>query len=143
MLTVLRLYRSLISSEDENLSSSGSTFDGGSTSRAAKWRRFACVRGPACDRPLRHPCFLISKYQLCSQEVNGGEPAAGYFESLLKRARSNTASAKAHKQIDKDLNRTFGSLKGLRVPPQEALRSLRNVLQACAFLPKAPSAAYA
>ena len=38
---------------------------------------------------------------------------------------------------DKDLHRTFGSVPEVRVPQQEALASLRNVLTACA--PRASS----
>ena len=38
----------------------------------------------------------------------------------------------ASRQIDKDLHRTFGGVPEVRVPQQEALASLRNVLTACA-----------
>ena len=37
----------------------------------------------------------------------------------------------ASRQIDKDLHRTFGGVPEVRVPQQEALASLRNVLTAC------------
>ena len=38
----------------------------------------------------------------------------------------------AAKQIDKDLHRTYGAMRGVRVPQHEAVASLRNVLLAYA-----------
>ena len=77
------------------------------TSRASLWRRFA-------------------------DEINGGTPPDGLYEALLRRSDRGEAAAQARRQIEKDVHRTFGTVRGLRVPQQEALQSLRNVLLACA-----------
>ena len=58
-------------------------------------------------------------------------PRAGHYQALLK-AQQASSSTVASRQIDKDLHRTFGSVPEVRVPQQEALASLRNVLTACA-----------
>ena len=76
------------------------------TSRASLWRRFA-------------------------DEINGGAPHNGLYEALLGRVDRGEAAAQARRQIEKDVHRTFGTVRGLRVPQQEALQSLRNVLLAC------------
>ena len=120
MISIVRFFRG---SEQEGeldelvgvAGASSSWPDPGDDSRPARWRRFAC-------------------------EVNGGPPPAALYTSLLARARRNTSASRTHKQIEKDLNRTFGSLKGLRVPPQEALQKLRDVLQA--FAEHNPQVAY-
>ena len=77
--------------------------------RAEVWRR--CV--DACN----HPHF--------------DTPPSGYYSQLLSRSDQGVEAAVC-KQIDKDLHRTFGSVQGVRVPQQEALSSLRNVLMAYA-----------
>ena len=81
-----------------------------SASRAERWRRMA-------------------------DEANHGPIKEGYYAALLSRTSAGGESSVAQqvaKQVDKDLHRTFGSLRGLRVPTTEALQSLRNVLLAYA-----------
>ena len=76
------------------------------TTRSERWRQFAF-------------------------DVQGRAPPEGLYHRLLQQARERETT-KATKQIDLDLHRTFGSMKGLHVPRQEALLSLRNVLLAYA-----------
>ena len=79
-----------------------------SGSRAATWRRYA-------------------------DEINGRPLPPGLYHALLSRAEGDhSAASQARKQIEKDVHRTFGSVRGLRVPQKEALQSLRNVLLAYA-----------
>jgi hypothetical protein len=65
-------------------------------------------------------------WRLCAAP---GHP--GHYDALLEQQQAEGASA-ASRQIDKDLHRTFGGVPEVRVPQQEALASLRNVLTACA-----------
>ena len=85
-LAVLRFLRgSLTSTANDHRLEATSQDD----SRAARWRRFAC-------------------------EVNEGPPAPGLYKSCLQRAQAaTTAESKiTHRQIEKDLTRTFGALSG-------------------------------
>lgn len=61
-----------------------------------------------------------------------GSPPQGLYESLLRQASAQDSPQRQQvaKQVGKDVNRTWGSVAGLRVPPAEARRSLRNVLLA-------------
>ena len=65
-------------------------------------------------------------WRLCAAP---GHP--GHYDALLEQQQAEGAST-ASRQIDKDLHRTFGGVPEVRVPQQEALASLRNVLTACA-----------
>jgi hypothetical protein len=77
--------------------------------RAEQWRRFAI------------------------ETCHGGEsPSHDRYSDLIRVGLTSKDCADAIHQIDKDVNRTFGSVKGLRVPQQEALESLRRVLIAYA-----------
>jgi len=115
MMAVVRLLRSFTEASDSP-SSVSSVAEGvvfqeddpdESYARAARWRRFV-------------------------DEINGGPPPNGLYQKLLKRAGDGAALCSTRKQIEKDVKRTFGSVRGLRVPQQEALQSLRNVLLAYA-----------
>ena len=68
-------------------------------------------------------------WQRFAYEIQGGPPPTGLYQKMLSRA---SGDAPHRKQIEKDVHRTFGSVRGLRVPQQEALQSLRNVLLAYA-----------
>lgn len=68
-------------------------------------------------------------WRLCAAP---GHP--GHYDALLEQQQAEGAST-ASRQIDKDLHRTFGGVPEVRVPQQEALASLRNVLTACATRP--------
>ena len=83
-LAVLRFLRGSLTANDHRLEATSQD-----DSRAARWRRFAC-------------------------EVNEGPPAPGLYKSCLQRAQAaTTAESKiTHRQIEKDLTRTFGALSG-------------------------------
>uniref|UniRef100_A0A7S0JJZ5 Rab-GAP TBC domain-containing protein n=1 Tax=Calcidiscus leptoporus TaxID=127549 RepID=A0A7S0JJZ5_9EUKA len=57
----------------------------------------------------------------------------GYYARLLSHSLDGGVSLETSRQIEKDLHRTFGSVRGVRVPQSEVLPSLRKVLRAYAF----------
>jgi hypothetical protein len=71
------------------------------------------------------------KWRLAATQINGAALKPGYYKAMLQRSNDSSVA----KQVDKDIRRTFGSLQGVRVPTQEALQSLCNVLMACALHP--------
>ena len=107
MMNVVRLLRSLTVAADPTDDEVNMSAAIGPSSRATQWRSSA-------------------------DDINGSPPPDGLYAKLVKRAGATGATSQARKQIEKDVHRTFGSVRGLRVPQQEALQSLRNVLLAFA-----------
>ena len=59
-------------------------------------------------------------------------PCTRAVAELVASAPALLRRSAAAKQIDKDLHRTYGAMRGVRVPQHEAVASLRNVLLAYA-----------
>jgi len=57
----------------------------------------------------------------------------GYYSRLLTKSLSGGIPIDTSRQIEKDLHRTFGSVRGVRLSQSEAMPSLRNVLRAYAL----------
>jgi len=96
-------------------------------------------RGAKAQWLVRHgvpPLMRAEVWRRCADSLNYPEPtmeAQLDYSTLLGRAQEQGAcDVGVLKQIEKDLHRTFGSVQGVRVPQQEALTSLRNVLVAYA-----------
>ena len=87
-----------------------------------------CARLQSLVRLGVPPEERAAMWRLCAAPDS---PRAGRYQALLVAQQASSGTV-ASRQIDKDLHRTFGSVPEVRVPQQEALASLRNVLTACA-----------
>ena len=98
--------------------------------RAALWRLCAAPGDPG------HYDSLLEQQQVRTASRSPRAHTRRTFCSSRgppssRRSQTEGAST-ASRQIDKDLHRTFGGVPEARVPQQEAMASLRNVLTACA-----------
>ena len=108
---------------------------------AANWQRYWTSQPPADLLRLRRSNDLqklvrrgvpmddrAAFWRLCV----GAAIVPGRYAELVASAPALLRRSAAAKQIDKDLHRTYGAMRGVRVPQHEAVASLRNVLLAYA-----------